>query len=145
MRLERLTWAHAVAIADRVNAPSVRDEQHVCDLIAAGPAFACMDGALPFALAGVADHGFGRATAWAYVAHDARHAAVAVSLTRTVRRFLDAAPFRRVECITVEGPTEWHRACGRWARALGFDFEGVAPFWLGDGSDALRWYRLRGA
>jgi len=145
MRLESLTWSHALALAGRVNSSVVHDENHVRELIAAGPAFACMDAGIPFALAGVADQGFGRGTAWAYVADDARPAAVAVSLTRAARRYLDAAPFRRVECITVEGPSEWHRACHRWALALGFDFEGPAPAWAADGSDALRWFRLRGS
>jgi hypothetical protein len=143
MRVEAMTWRHAHAIANRVNAPALSDPAHIRELIAAGPAFACLDDGAPFAIVGLTDAGHGRAAAWCYIAHDARPALVAVSFTRGIRRFLATADYRRIECVTVHGPTQWHAACERFVQRLGFRFEGVAPYWLADGSDALRWFRVR--
>jgi hypothetical protein len=145
MLIEPMTLAHAAAMAASVRAPTLRDEGTVRELIAAGPAFACLHGGLPFALAGVANQGGGRGMAWAYIADGAPRHVVAVSLTRAARRWLDAAPFRRIEAVTVDGPAEWHKDCVRWAQRLGFMFEGMSHSWLADGGDVLRWYRLRGA
>lgn len=140
MNVEPMTAEHAAAMAGRVNNPNLGDAQHVRELIACGPAFAALDGGVPFALLGVADHGGGRGFAWCYIARDARLAAVAVSLTRAVRRWLRSqARFRRVEMVTAVG----HAEAEDWAIALGFMFESPSVAWFESGGDALRWALVR--
>lgn len=145
MVVRPLTVEYAAEVAAGARAPDFARPEYVRDLIAAGPAFACLDGGRVFAILGVADHGGGRGHAWAYIADGARREAVAVSLTRAARRWLDGAPFRRIEAVSADGDEAYHTACARWAIRLGFMFEGPALSWLADGGDVLRWYRLRRA
>lgn len=142
MRIEPLRPEHAAALAARAPGARLDDLAHVGELIAAGPAFAAIDGdGRPFAVLGVADHGGGRGFAWCALARDARPEALAVSLTRAVRRWLAQAPFRRIEMVTVVG----HDAAERWAIRLGFLFESVSVAWTDSGADVLRWSLVRRA
>ncbi len=115
----------------------LRDPGYVRELAESGPAYAVRADGRVLALAGLADHGGGRALAWCYLADDVGR--FMTGITRQARRYLDACAFRRVELISVAGwlPGE------RWALMLGFTFEGPSPSWFPDGRTAYRWGRVR--
>ena len=95
--------------------------EHNAPALAAGPGQAhtvLIDGR-PVACGGVIELWPGRGYAWALLADDSgphMH-----RITRTVRQFLDRAPWRRVE-MTVEAGFE---SGLRWARLLGFGKPGT--------------------
>lgn len=79
----------------------------------------------------------GRAEAWALLSRDSGCAMVAI--TRAVRRYMFAAPFRRIEAVVAAN----FAPGSRWAKMLGFRFEGLMAAYLDDGSDAERWARVK--
>lgn len=82
---------------------------------------------------GTLDLGGGRAEAWALLDHHARTGMLAA--TRAVRRFFDVSPYRRIEAVTKAS----FEPGAKWAKMLGFCFEGSMAAYCDDGSDALRW------
>jgi len=89
--------------------------------------------------AGILELWHGRGFAWSIVsAHAGRRM---LAITGAVRRMLDVAPFRRVECyVDAEfGPGM------RWARVLGFRLETPRPMlgFFESGRDAYLWSRVR--
>jgi hypothetical protein len=82
---------------------------------------------------GVIDRGSGRGEAWALIAQDAGPAMLAA--TRIVRRYVQTAPFRRIEAATASS----FAPAGRWAAMLGFTPEGLMRAFCEDGDDAMRW------
>lgn len=102
-------------------------------LQASGLAWTLFDGERVIGCGGVIDRGGGRGEAWALLAQDAGRAMPAA--TRVVRRYLQTAPFRRIEAVTaVDFPP-----AGRWARLLGFENEGPMRAFCDSGGDAERW------
>lgn len=106
-------------------------------LAARGEAWSGFVGDVCVGCAGIVDHGEGRGEAWAMLPDDAGPHMAAI--TRAVMRGLRTTPLRRVQAIT---------ACtfapGRkWAKMLGFRFEGTLRAYCADGSDAEIWARVR--
>lgn len=62
-----------------------------------------------------------------------------LTITRIVKQVLNDAPFHRVQMTTDEGFTE----AERWARMLGFEYEGLMRGYLKDGRNAKLWARVR--
>lgn len=128
MRLEPLTVAHVerlrVQPAQAAAFARMSDPVYRAELLAAGPAWAASRGERVLALAGLSDHGGGRAQAWCFLGDDLRRDMVA--LVRAIRRTLDGSAFGRVELVTVPG---WKPAAD-FARALGFEFEATMHGWL---------------
>ena len=91
----------------------------------------------PVACAGVLDRGEGRGLAWALLAADLGPGGF-VALHRAVSRGMAAMPYRRIEAHVAAGFAPGRR----WARLLGFAFEGVMRGYLADGGDALLFARL---
>lgn len=87
--------------------------------------------------AGVIETGVGRGEAWALLSQDSGRSMAAV--TRAVARYMDAAPFRRIEAVVAVNFAPGRR----WAKMLGFRFEGLMTAYLDDGSDAERWARVK--
>lgn len=105
--------------------------------LVAGGGWAALDGEKVLGCGGLVELAPGRAEAWALLAEDSGRALKAI--TQATRRFLEAAPYRRIEAVTAcEFPPG-----RRWATMLGFRFEGVAEAYLDDGSDAERWVIVR--
>lgn len=148
MRIEPLTVEHVERL--RVQ-PAQREAfarmtgDYLRDLLASGPAWAATSGERVVAIAGLADHGGGRAMAWCFLADDLRHEMVA--LVRGIRRHLAACAFDRVELVTA---LRWPEAAA-FARALGFTFEATLYGWCPPAREgakreaALMWTRVRGA
>lgn len=86
---------------------------------------------------GFAVHWPGRAGAWCFLGADIPKPAW-VPLTRAVRTVLAAADIRRVEADI----REEFRPGARWARMLGFVFEGAMPAFWTDGATYLRFARI---
>jgi hypothetical protein len=106
--------------------------------LAAGcPSFMALDGDEVIAAAGIVQQWEQRAVAWSVLAPNLGIRMVAVH--KAVVRFLDGCGFRRVELFVAVG----HTAGERWARALGFEREGLARAALPDGSDAWFYARVR--
>jgi hypothetical protein len=82
---------------------------------------------------GVIDRGGGRGEAWALLAQDAGPGML--TATRAVRRYLETAPFRRIEAVTACS----FKPARRWTLLLGFICEGVMQAYCEDGGDAERW------
>ena len=139
MRVEPLTPAHLEALtlqpAQRAWRETMSRDQF--DALAAGDAWTALVGDRVVGCGGLIELSYGRAEAWALIAGDAGpHMAL---ITRAVRRFLSASPVRRIEAVTaVNFPP-----ARRWAKMLGFRFEGVMTSYLDDGSDAERWAMVR--
>jgi hypothetical protein len=105
-------------------------------LAATDAAWAVLDNGHVMMCAGVIETGVGRGEAWALLSDDSGRAMTA--LTRAVRRYMESAPFRRIEAVVAVNFAPGHR----WAKMLGFRFEGLMTAYLDDGSDAERWARV---
>lgn len=132
-----MTAAHLEALVLQPAQSAWRDKlQRVqIEALVASDGWTALNGDEVVGCGGVIDHSGGRGEAWALLAGGA--GAQLVSITRAVRRFLAAAPYRRVEAVT---------ACNfpparRWVTMLGFRFEGLMSAYCDDGSDAERWAR----
>ncbi len=106
-------------------------------LAANGPAYTALrDGGSIVACAGLMNLCPGRAYAWALVATDAGRDFV--PLTRGIARFLAGCDVRRVEtAIDCAWP-----AAHRWAKMLGFEYEGRMRAYSEDGRDAALYARV---
>lgn len=91
--------------------------KEVYEVLVHSPAYTALDGDEVLACAGVIEVAPGRACAWAYISSDVGSRMKFV--TKAVRRFLDAAQFRRIEMDVDCDFPQAHR----WARLLGFDLE----------------------
>jgi hypothetical protein len=130
-----LTPAHLLAIRDRLQpaqahlAGEIDGDGYARMLIDNGPAFAVLRDGAPVAAGGVMDDGRGKATAWSLLTPEA--GPIMRTITRLVRGFFMAGQWRRAEIMVradhIEG---W-----RWARLLGFEFEGTLRKWGADGAD----------
>lgn len=86
---------------------------------ASGPCWTALSGARPIACGGFIKHWVGRSGTWAALSDDAgRHM---LALTRAVRRGLVDHPAERIEATVLVG----FEPGMRWARALGFEEEGL--------------------
>lgn len=107
-------------------------------LAATDAAWTVVDGAGQVLMcAGVIETGVSRGEAWALLSRDCGPAMSAV--TRAVRRYLTTAPYRRIEAVVATDFAPGRR----WAKMLGFRFEGLMTAYLDDGSDAERWARVK--
>ena len=116
----RVTSSHARALNRRGQAWTGRSD--------AGRVVAC---------AGVLDRGEGRGLAWALLAGDLEPGGF-IGLHRAVAKALPTLPYRRIEAhVAADFPPG-----RRWARLLGFGFEGVMRGYQADGGDALLFARV---
>lgn len=106
-------------------------------LAMAGPAFSAFAGADVIACAGVVPLWEGRAQVWSLLSSDL--ARYSFGVHRAVKRFLDGYHVRRLEC-TVDPRAE--RAV-RWARRLGFVYEGTMAAYTPQGHDMDMYVRIR--
>lgn len=111
---------------------------HARALEMAGNAYTAMDGGVPIACSGIVEQWEGRALAWAMLADDIGGQRF-VRVHRAVRRFIDVAPYRRIE-MQVDAE---HAQAVRWARLLGFDVESKMRAFLPNGRDAFMFVRIR--
>jgi hypothetical protein len=89
--------------------------------------------------AGVISFWPGRGEAWAALDRSCgRHM---VTITKTARRFFEACPLNRIECIVAAGFQEGHR----WAQMLGFVLQTPLPMekYLPTGEAAFMYARVR--
>jgi hypothetical protein len=112
-------------------------EEHFELLAAPDAAWSVFDGTRLVMCAGVIEAGVGRGEAWALLAPDSGPAMTGI--TRAVRRYLHATSFRRIEAVVAVNFSPGRR----WAKMLGFRFEGLMAAYLDDGSDAERWARVK--
>lgn len=91
------------------------------------------------ACAGLAPQWENRAIAWAYLA-DGLGAPLMLQLHRAVQRFLEVAPFDRIEATADVEFEQGHR----WLRMLGFKLEAPCmPKYRPDGGDSSLYARVR--
>lgn len=139
MRVEPLTRAHIDALILQPHQDLWRgklSDEQVAALAQLGGWTALTDGEV-LGCAGILDKGEGRAEAWALLS--ARSGVAMSAITRAVARALDAHPARRIEMVTACS----FAPAARWAKMLGFRFEGQMSAWCADGSDAYLWARVR--
>lgn len=147
MTVVPLTVEHAAALVPQPHQASdaawLRDPARVREWIAAGPAFAAVEGERVLAVGGVWDEGRGVGTAWCWLA--AGLGAALIGVTWRARSFMRSCRFARLSMVTLDG----FDAGTRWAQALGFDFEAPlrAQFPPDEGGhrrrDGLLWSRVR--
>lgn len=140
MRVEPLTPDHLAGLVLQPSQEAWARQASPADraaLAVAGPGWSALDGDRVLACLGVLDHGNGVGLGWGLLACDIGHHMPAV--TRAVRRYLAATPFRRIEIKVAAN----FKPAKRWARILGFRFEGVAVAFCDDGSDAEHWALVR--
>lgn len=108
------------------------------EFAATHPSFTGLDGDEIVGCAGILPAWEGRALAWSWIGAAAgRHM---VAITRAVRRFLDAQPYRRVEMTVDVNFDEGHR----WAEMLGFRLEALRmKAYRPDGGDCSLYARVR--
>lgn len=118
-------------------AGALADRDKALKLISAGQAFSARTGGATLAVAGVVEQWPGRALAWAVLSQDIGRHMVAVH--RAVVRFLELAPYRRIE-MHVDAK---HEQGKRWAEMLGFEYEGYERAYAPDGRDCLLYARVQ--
>lgn len=106
-------------------------------LAEAGPAFTGVHRGAVVGCAGLSELSPGRAYAWALLS-DCR-AVPFRAVHRAVVDVLNASPVRRIETAVDSG----FAAGERWARLLGFGWEGRMRAYLPDGGDAELYARIR--
>lgn len=90
------------------------------------------------ACAGVLPYWEDRGLAWAYLSEDA--GAHFVAIHKAVKRYLDVAPFKRIEAAVDVNFEAGHR----WIKQLGFELEApVMKAFRPDGGDASLYARVR--
>lgn len=114
----------------------LEDADYIRALVAAGST-ACVSGERVLGIGGLIDQGGGRAIAWAMLSN--RIGVAFVALHRAALRQIVAAPFRRIEMVTLYGFCEAHR----WAQQLGFEPEAKMRAWFPSGAPGLLWSRVR--
>lgn len=107
--------------------------------LANNPSYSALDGDEVVACAGTIEVAPGRALAWAYISQNAGTRMVRV--TKSVKRFLDMAPYRRIEMDVDCDFVQAHR----WARLLGFKLECLRRVkFTPDGRDCALYARVQG-
>jgi RimJ/RimL family protein N-acetyltransferase len=107
------------------------------ELSNAGLAWTAEDDGEILGIAGLIVQWENRATAWALVSAGAGKRFVRIHAA--VKRFLDVAPFRRIEASVDVGFIEGMR----WMEMLGFEYEGLMVAYRPDGADMLLYARIK--
>lgn len=140
MKVEPLTVAHLEAVALQPAQAMWRNNLTRDDYLAlttAGQGWAGIHDGRVLACVGVLERGPNVGDGWGLIAGDLGR--LMPTLTRAVRRGLEATPYRRIE-IRVASNFPQAR---RWATMLGFCFEGVCRAYCEDGTDAELWSLVR--
>lgn len=106
-------------------------------MVVDGQSFSALSGDRVIACAGLIPLWAGRAHAWALLAEDAGRDLLAVH--RAVGRFLSLSTVRRIETSVYHEFAAAHR----WARLLGFRWEGLMRGYAPDGRDCDLYARVR--
>lgn len=102
-----------------------------------GNCFTGLANGTPVVCAGVVEQWHGRGLAWALIAESAGPHFVVI--TRAVKRFLDIAPWQRIEA---QVDAEFGRGI-RWAEMLGFEVESKMSRFTPEGRDAFMFVRFK--
>ena len=105
---------------------------------ASGPAWTALHDGRVLGVAGLGVHWAGRAEAWCLLTRDVP-ARLWPALHRAALRGIAEAGYRRIEASAKTGFEQGQR----WLRMLGFVPEGLMPAYGPDGSDHMRWARVR--
>jgi hypothetical protein len=124
--------------------PAQKDMQHLFanpeygQSLAEGTSFTATDGEVVYACGGVVEMWQGRALAWILLSEfSTRHF---VKIHRTVKRFFEIAPYHRIEAAVDVGFKEGER----WAKMLGFQYEGTMKGYTPDKRDCDLYAIVRG-
>lgn len=113
-------------------------DQHLVALEKAPYAYTGFSGTRPVFCAGVTEYWKGRGEAWAVLDENCREDFI--SIHKTVKRFLDICPVRRIEAAVDVDFKPGHR----WVKALGFQLEtSLAKGFCINGGDASIYVRVR--
>lgn len=107
-------------------------------LESAGPAYTVMDGCSVVACGGLAEQWATRATAWSLISEDVTGHKFA-RLHKMVLRFLASQDYPRIEMTVDHDFEQGHR----WARLLGFRWEGLMKKYNPNGSDCDLYARVK--
>lgn len=109
-----------------------------CKDLEFGDSFTVMAAGTPVACGGIFKLWENRATVWAFLDRSARHHMVGI--TKEAKRYLDVAPYARIEADTDCDFKEGHR----WLRMLGFTMEAERMrAFRPDGGDSALYARVR--
>ena len=117
--------------------PYAEDNAYCRALAEAGPAFAAVRDGLTLAIGGCVEQSPGRAIAWALLSQT--DGASFVRIHRAVARWLEVAPWRRIEAVVDAGFPAGHR----WMSMLGFSHEGRMRGYTPEGGDCDLYARVR--
>jgi len=106
-------------------------------LAASGPALTAVEGGLVLGSCGIASTQYTGGILWGFVGADCGPRMLKVH--RAVARFIECSRQRRIEATVIAG---FEPGC-RWMKLLGFEFEGVMRKYGSDGSDYLRYAKVR--
>jgi len=106
-------------------------------LAASGPAVSAIEDGILLGCCGVAATPYTGGILWGFVGTDCGPRMLKVH--RGVSRFIDSVRHRRIEATVLAG---FEPGC-RWMKLLGFEFEGVMRKYGSDGSDYLRYAKVR--
>ena len=139
--IEQLTLDHARSMniqeAQLSVGPLLASDEYIESLIAAGPAYALKVDGITMIMAGVSIYWKGRAYAWAIVSKLAgSHMKL---ITKEVRKFLAQSDIKRIETAVDCRFDAGHR----WAKLLGFTYEGTMRSWGPQGDDFDLYSRIR--
>lgn len=126
----------------RVNAAEQSHSELMCEeygeVLATMPiSVTAVRGVEPVALFGLQHIWPGRALAWSLIGKDV--AGDMVAITRKCRKLMNNSGYRRIEMHVIAD----FGAGERWARMLGFRFEGNLARFMPDGRDATMWARVQ--
>lgn len=117
-------------------APLIDDPSYAESLALQPHSFSAIDGDKVYACGGIIERWYGVAEAWMVIAGDMR--GMFIPLHRGVSRFLDSCGYHRIEMSVAVGFDE---GC-RWAKMLGFNYEGKAVAYTPDGYDCYKYARV---
>jgi hypothetical protein len=117
--------------------PLMADRGYCEALAHAGPAFAAVQDGATIAIGGCVEQSPGRAIAWALLAKTDGVAFIKVH--RAVTRWLEIAPWRRIEAAVESDFAAGHR----WIKMLGFTHEGRMRGYTPEGGDCDLYARVR--
>jgi len=112
--------------AAQISTGQVMSEQDLRGAIAGGLALAAVDGSRVLAVGGIVEIWPGRGLVWGLLAEEI--GASMVPIHATVKRVLACSTLPRIEAQVAAS----HEAGRRWAKLLGFQYEGtLRAFWQG--------------
>lgn len=117
--------------------PFMGDDAYCRALGEAGPAFAAVKDGVTIAVGGCVEQSPGRAVAWALLAKT--DGASFIKVHRGVLRWLELAPWRRIEAVVESDFALGHR----WIKMLGFHHEGRMRGYTPEGGDCDLYARVR--